>query len=71
LVLARTTKMAEDTESAGYAREELRRLHEAKLIEWNSQQKVWKLASEYAEGVDQVIGGYAFEVPPRRASAGD
>jgi hypothetical protein len=71
LVLARTMRIRDDTESAGYGKEELRRLHEVKLIEWNSQQRVWKLASEYAAGIDQVIGGHAFEALPRRASASD
>jgi hypothetical protein len=41
LILSRALKISgDDTESAGYAKEELRRLHEVKLIEWNSQQKV-------------------------------
>ena len=41
LVLARTMRIRDDTESADYGKEELRRLHEVGLIDWHPREKGW------------------------------
>jgi hypothetical protein len=52
----------DDPESAGFAKEELRRLHEVGLFDWHPREKGWwTLTSKDAAGVAEVVGGRAFE----------
>jgi hypothetical protein len=70
LVLARAMRIDSDPHKADIvAKRELGRLQKAGLIHLNSQHMDWKLVSEHASGVGEVIDGRAFETQAAQAQA--
>jgi hypothetical protein len=70
LLLARAMRLdGEDRESANYARDELRRLHQQGILEWAPVKKRWRLAPQHAKAVIETAAGRAFGISPPQAAA--